>query len=541
MRSIWARRRTVRLAVMAASLALLAAACTGAGDPAEPSGSDGDGVLGGIEGVELVPGILLISNGTDRVTIGDATVRFPGPVTDAAWSPDGSRIAYVDGDGNIATARPDGSDVLVLTATDRSVVRSRPSWSRQWLLYAEKKADGTSALRSVPTNGCPIGRGPVTGEDWWMDTGDGTSYIDLAPSASTARRPMRIAFQHDEPSGPEIWVNDSNQRVPRTYKLVDGSEPALSLDGQKLAYVGRDGDIYVSTLPMSTAPGTRVSAGAQHATRLVWSPDGQHIAYSTDDSVQQVSASGEASAPTALAPTKGVPSYLPGSDNFLFPVTAADPTALSIAASQARWAGVGFFAPGQGYEGALSATIALAQQPPAVGAPFGPTLLIGESNQLDPRIVAELRRVFGAVDTDAEEWARPTVSVAEGVSAAIDAELRAIGYLVSREPLQEAYSNDLCASNDGRALFEQRLVVVNRNDSAAVGLGRSFAINGPVLKLDGELTEEQRAWLRHSSGVVESVYVIGSVPEEVQQQIADLLAGPLGFTTTHNPVAPSLS
>jgi len=540
MRSNWARRRTVRLAVMTASLALLAAACRGEPDPG-PSGPNGDGVLGEIGGVELVAGIVLISDGTERVSIGDASVTFPGPVTDAVWSPDGSRIAYVDGDGNIATARPDGSDILVLTETDSSVVRSRPTWSRQLIIYAEKKDDDTSALRSVPTNGCPLGRGSVTGEDWPMETGDGTSYVDLAPSASTAERPLRIAFQHDEPGGPEIWVNDSNQRVPETYKLVDGSEPALSLDGQKLAYVGRDGDIYVAALLTGEVAGTQVTDGAQHPTRLAWSPDGQHIAYATEDSVQQVSATGGASAPTTLAPTTGVPSYLSGSENFLFPVTAADPTALSIAASQARWASVASYFPGQGYEGAYYATIALAEQPPAATAIFGPTLLLAESDELDPRITAELRRIFGSVEPDAEDWAKPTVLVAEGVSSAVVDELTASGYLVSREPPQEVYSNDLCAASDNRSLLEQRLVVVDGNDPVSVGIGRPFAVNGPVLQLDGALTEEQITWLRQSAGVVESVYAIGPVPDEVQQQIAELVAGPLGYTTTHNPLAPPLS
>jgi WD40-like Beta Propeller Repeat len=530
-------RRTARLATLAVSVALLAAACGAQQNPgsSEPTG---DGVLGEVGGVELTAGTLLISDGTARIAIGDATVTFPGPVTDAAWSPDGSRIAYVDGDGNIATARPDGSDVLVLTSKDQSVVRSRPTWSRQWILYAEKKNDGTSALRSVPTNGCAILDAPTTGEDWSMDTGDGTSYVDLAPSASTSEHPMRVAFQHEEPAGSEIWLNDTNQRVPETYKLVDGSEPALSLDGQKLAYVGRDGDIYVTTPDHPGVAGTKVTSGAQHPTRLAWSPDGQYLAYATASAVQQVSAVGGANAPTTVSSAAGVPTYLPGAGNALNVVTAGDPTALSVAVSAATWPAKSTFFVAQGDIGAYMATIGLAQRPPASG-PGGPLLLLDSPDELDPRVTAELNRVFGAVTS---EFEHPRVYLASEISANLDDQLEALGYDVHREaPLTESLSDELCRSSNGRTMFSQRLVVVDGTDPIARALGEAFAAYGPVLILDGALTDDQSTWLRHSSGVVESVYAIGTVPEDVQQQIAALISGPLGVTTTHNPTVPPLN
>jgi hypothetical protein len=67
-------------------------------------------------------------HGTPNVRVGDATVTFPGRVTDAAFSPDGRRVAYIDANGSVATAKPDGTDVFVLTRTKASVTRSRPTW-----------------------------------------------------------------------------------------------------------------------------------------------------------------------------------------------------------------------------------------------------------------------------------------------------------------------------------------------------------------------------------------------------------------------------
>jgi Tol biopolymer transport system component len=116
--------------------------------------------------------------------------------------------------------------------------------------------------------------------------------------------------QADVPVPPAVAAR-RGYPVPAITPWVDGV-PALSLDGRKLAYVGRDGDIYVTTPEHRGVAGTKVTAGEQRATRLTWSPDGQYIAYATANAVQQVAASGGANAPTTLAPATGVPSYLPG-------------------------------------------------------------------------------------------------------------------------------------------------------------------------------------------------------------------------------------
>jgi hypothetical protein len=218
-------------------------------------------------------------------------------------------------------------------------------------------------------------------------------------------------------------------------------------------------------------------------------------------------------------------------------VTGTDPTALSVAASAARWPTMPAFHLAQGYEGAYVATIGLAARPPSPG-PGGPLLLLGSADELDPRVAAELNRIFGATD----EFERPTVYLADDVSTAIDDQLTEIGYEVTRRaPQFERMTDQLCPPDDGRPLFAQRLIVVDGTDVAARWVGEALATSGPVLTLDGALTDEQTTWLRHTSAVIESVYVVGEIPAEVQQQVAELVAGPAGFTTAHNPTAPPLS
>src|SRR3954471_4889025 len=103
MRALVVRQRLTRSAVLVASVALLAA-CGAKHDSLGPSGSDSLGNTAG-----LSAGSLLLSNGTNTVVVGGRTFTFPTTVTDAAFSPDGSRIAFVNADGNIATARVNGS------------------------------------------------------------------------------------------------------------------------------------------------------------------------------------------------------------------------------------------------------------------------------------------------------------------------------------------------------------------------------------------------------------------------------------------------
>ena len=81
---------------------------------------------GSVGGARVKAGLALISDGTAVVRVGDQKVTFPTTVTDAVFSADGSRIAFVNGDGNIATARPDGKGMKVLTAKAAGVVPVPP-------------------------------------------------------------------------------------------------------------------------------------------------------------------------------------------------------------------------------------------------------------------------------------------------------------------------------------------------------------------------------------------------------------------------------
>jgi Tol biopolymer transport system component len=524
---------------MAASVALLATAC--AAKPSsnvdnQPSTTDSSGT-----GSALTAGTLLVSDGTATVSIGGKAVTFPGPVTDATWSPDGSRIAYIDGDGNVATARPDGTGVFVLTAKDPSVVRSRPSWSRAWLYYAEKKGN-TSTLMFVSPNGCAPTGAVDHGSPWDMDTGPGTSYIDVTPSAAFSFKPARVAFQHNEPSGPQVWINDSNQRSPNTYKVANGSEPALSPDGQRLAYIGGSGQLFLTGVT-SGGPGIQITFGADHPTRPVWNSDSQSIAYETAKDVESVGVlPGPTSNPvTTLSPKPGVPAFLAAKRNTVARISGVDPVAMSIAVSQARWPAQQAYTPYQGYPGAQDATIATPAQASVATNTFGyGPLLLTSGASLDSRTKAELQRIFGQAG---DPNGTPNVTiVGSDVSAAVEQSLKAMGYQVTRKqgaPLPTT-PGGACGLQKDAYFYRQTIVIVDQssaNDNAAA-TAMALSLGAPILRLHGGLDDAAKQFLTRSAATVETVYIVdstGAVSAEVQKQIGDLVSGPAGYDTPSNP------
>src|SRR5262245_12215591 len=340
MRTHIVRRRLAHGAVVAASAALLAAC--GQHPGTNTSSDSGNGSIGSAPGYKV--GLALISDGTNVVRVGDQKVTFPTTVTDAVFSPDGSRIAFVNGDGNIATARPDGKGLKVLTAKAAGVVRSRPTWSGTGLVFTERTGSGAALLKSVSSNGAGTFFDEPGEQDAYMgvdgDNGGGDKQLGSNASVAAAGPGKEAAFQRAGSKGPEVWVSDQNQREPYQSKLIDGSEPALSSDGMRVAFVDQSGQIKVVDAVKKNAAPVQITFGATTPTHLIWTSDGR-IAYSTTTGVESVAANVAAGAtsnpPTSISATQGVVSFLPAPRDKITRIAGTDPVEVSIAASQAVW------------------------------------------------------------------------------------------------------------------------------------------------------------------------------------------------------------
>ncbi|HEV2640942.1 MAG TPA: hypothetical protein VGX23_37850 [Actinocrinis sp.] len=507
-------------------------------------------------------GMALVSDGTATVKVGTQTVTFPTTVTDAAWSPDGSRIAFVDAQGNIATAHPDGSGLIVLTKTDQSVTRSNPTWDGSFVVFAQTDSKGFGTLEGASAPSVPGAAPAVFQMMAGNDKGGNPITNNTDPSAQADPQAVMggsfdLAFQHAGSDGPEVWVVDYNQRDSESQELTAGAHPAISPDGSEVAYVNAQGQIEVSE---GNGGPVQITFGATDPTHLVWSPDGTKLAYSEPHGVYSVAtkpAGSHTNPATQLSATSGTATFhgpdLPAQVGLF---NSTDPVALSVAASQDRWPTESGFGVAQVHAPATEAVIGNGTDLSTDAAllPQGLTgpLLLTDGPSLDPRVTAELKRVFGTVTSE-----KPTVyllgSTTQLTPAVADG-LTAMGYQVQRvigpstEPPVFADQAPIVTENTYPKYDVNRLrtfVAVDQNNPLDNLLGTAFAESyyAPVVQVgdgDSALPTSVAAWIAQTTGA--AVPAVVFVPASGGTSIANAIGGfqqtPFGFRLALAPADP---
>ncbi|HEX6873085.1 MAG TPA: hypothetical protein VF163_18460 [Micromonosporaceae bacterium] len=501
MRVILTRQRLARSAAVAASALLLAAACNAKVPDQQPQPQNS--ASSSIGSTPVKAGTVLISNGTNTVVIGGKPVTFPTTVTDAAWSPDGSRIAFVDANKNIATARLNGTGLVVLTKAAAGVQRSSPTWQDQRIIYTYRDSKGVATLHTVWANG-----GRNDGEpdnDWLYTEADTPETGNTAPSGRPNGSGPDIAFQHTGSQGPEVWLVDLNQRVPSGAKLTAGAAAEISPDGSKVAFVAPNGQVAViSTLQQDAKP-TQITFGAASPSHLAWTPDGTKVAFQTPTDVQLVSASVPAGATAnpseQLSATTGVPTFLPPPRDEVVRVAAADPVDRAIAISRMDFSDQPKYAPVDA--GGIANGAALISTRVGLDAvrlfpelTYGPVLVTGGAG-LDPRTKAELRRVLGTVTSGGPAPEILLIGGPDEISAQTESDVRSLGYLTRR--LTSA-TNPLANQTNPSVVY-----VTDVTDAGSTAANASLFLDWASVSLyskGGALPGAARTWLnQYGAGV----------------------------------------
>lgn len=209
---------------------------------------------------------------------GDIVVKEPGDLTggtpiatagenaDAAWSPDGLRLAFVSdrapgGGLQVWTMNADGGNPVQLTFESGDV--SAPSWS----------PDGTRIAYdvSVGTDDRDVAVIPVAG---------GSARIFVAGGPGDQKLPVftpdggRIIFEDSTVGGLSV-VGATG--AGRAAFLADAAQPDFSPEGGRL--VVRRTDILRAFVVNADGTGGRIVEPDRPAIRPVWSPDGTRIVY----------------------------------------------------------------------------------------------------------------------------------------------------------------------------------------------------------------------------------------------------------------------
>ncbi|MBO1417714.1 PD40 domain-containing protein [Streptomyces sp. FH025] len=297
---------------------------TAAPDGSSPSGSPAPGGKE-VNGTSTA-NHLTISTGTRTVAMNGTTVDFGTVVRDLSWSPDGKRAAFVDGNGDLVTAAPDGSGKTTVARNPGGETWSHPSWQHAAkgpsadspadatarfdnLVFVSSKG-GTLRLEKVPTKGGTpevltprnseggnenMPQPPQTGNTW----------------ANAGGQRGEVAYANT-PAG-EVYIYDDYLR-PNTHDIGRGSQPALSPDGGHIVFVrsvnGHDHLFTRSTDDDQKAEKDLTPAATTDYTEPAWSPDGRTVAARTPDGISTLPADGSA-APTQVSTVKGLPAYRP--------------------------------------------------------------------------------------------------------------------------------------------------------------------------------------------------------------------------------------
>jgi Tol biopolymer transport system component len=205
-------------------------------------------------------------NGLTRLTA-TAGAAFEGQ---PAYSPDGSRIAYVCGNFEICVMNADGSGQMRLTTTGwpaRFEYDFDPTWS----------PDGTK-LAFGSTRG---GRGAI-----WTVRSDGTALtrVTNGPDGEPAWSPdgRTIVFVRSG-AHEHLYSIDAAGGAPRrlTDTAADDSNPAWSPDGHTIAFTRTRGLVsHLYAIDPRGGARRRLTRGLVDEDGAAWSPDGTTIAFS---------------------------------------------------------------------------------------------------------------------------------------------------------------------------------------------------------------------------------------------------------------------
>jgi uncharacterized protein (DUF885 family)/dipeptidyl aminopeptidase/acylaminoacyl peptidase len=215
------------------------------------------------------------ADGSDVVPLSRTGLRESRP----AWSPDGSRIAYVRREGRanyeIYVMNADGTGVTRLTRRPDSV-ESEPAWSPDGARIAFVSNERPNALTFSGRFQVWVMNADGSNAGLLTEIGGANTSPDWSPDGGW------IAFDSTRDGNHEIYAvrADGSGLVNLTQHPAHDVSPAWSPDGNRLAFVSdRDGDQEIYVMNADGSAQTRLTERFGFDKAPEWSPDGQYLVF----------------------------------------------------------------------------------------------------------------------------------------------------------------------------------------------------------------------------------------------------------------------
>jgi TolB protein len=201
---------------------------------------------------------LMRPDGSDLTLLTDTVAGYPF----GAWSPDGSRVAFLSGsfgEGSLLVIDVDGSDESHVT----ELQAISPAWSPDGARLAFEAVEG--GIYTVGADG--------TGLTEVVDDGHGPEW---SPDGD------RIAYFADVAGNVDVFVTDADGSSPTrvTHDRAEDVSPAWSPDGDRIAFVSeRHGNTDLFVIEPDGSHERRLTTDRATDEGFAWSPRGGRIVY----------------------------------------------------------------------------------------------------------------------------------------------------------------------------------------------------------------------------------------------------------------------
>ncbi|SCG53576.1 cell wall-binding repeat-containing protein [Micromonospora inositola] len=278
---------------------------------------------------------LTASNGTNTISWGAAS-QLTDPdhtITDAAWSPDGSRAVFVTGDGGIGTIRWSGSGTFMPIADpEPGVRRAGPKWvgNGTTIVWAAKSATGRWRIEQTVSG--------YGGAITTVSPDDGYHYLDVDTNDFSR---IVVERQADDGAGNPVGPSEIGYLDDGAWTRIttDAASPALAPIGNRVAFV-RGGQIWACDFSGGNL--VQLTANATTHTDPAYSPDARLVAFGQDGRVAEAAWDGSnadnPSVPPWLSGLSGVPAYRPDKIERVVRLAGEDRFTTARAISQSHWA-----------------------------------------------------------------------------------------------------------------------------------------------------------------------------------------------------------